>query len=170
MEWWNIYCRELIIFIWLLLTYNVRGNYTFVHLYCWPLDNLILRIKFCTCSKRKLVPWLRLILRNQTVIETMYQPWSYTVATGSNVSLLWGNQVPVAVEVPISYKIFQLTSQMSYGSSARGGWCPLKIAGDFPKIVSILALRVTSIFIGFTIRFFLLSPTASVPILCNKIR
>ena len=44
----------------------------------------------------------------------------------------------------------------TYGSSARGGWCPLKIAGDFSKIVSVLALRVTSIFIGFTIRFFLL--------------
>ena len=33
-------------------------------------------------SKRKLVPWLRLILRNQTVLETMYQPWSYAVTTG----------------------------------------------------------------------------------------
>ena len=36
-------------------------------------------------SKRKLVPWLRLILRNQTVVETMYQPWSYAVTTGNNV-------------------------------------------------------------------------------------
>ena len=34
-------------------------------------------------SKRKLVPWLRLILRNQTVLETMYQPWSYAVTTGN---------------------------------------------------------------------------------------
>ena len=33
-------------------------------------------------SKRKLVPWLKLILRNQTVVETLYQPWSYTVTTG----------------------------------------------------------------------------------------
>ena len=39
----------------------------------------------CYCSKRKLVPWLRLILRNQTVVETMYQPWSYAVTTGNNV-------------------------------------------------------------------------------------
>ena len=39
----------------------------------------------CACSKRKLVPWLRLILRNQTVVETMYQPWSYAVTTGNNV-------------------------------------------------------------------------------------
>ena len=38
----------------------------------------------CDCSKRKLVPWLRLILRNQTVVETMYQPWSYAVTTGNN--------------------------------------------------------------------------------------
>jgi len=33
-------------------------------------------------NKRKLVPWLKLILRNQTVVETLYQPWSYTVTTG----------------------------------------------------------------------------------------
>merc|ERR1712029_369840 len=33
-------------------------------------------------GKRKLVAWLRLILRNQTVLETMYQPWSYAVTTG----------------------------------------------------------------------------------------
>ena len=39
---------------------------------------------------------------------------------------------------------------------ARGGWCPLEIAGDFPKIVSVLALRVSPIFTGFTHRFFLL--------------
>ena len=29
-------------------------------------------------SKRKLVAWLKLILRHQTVVETLYQPWSYT--------------------------------------------------------------------------------------------
>ena len=34
-------------------------------------------------SKRKLVAWLKLILRNQTVVETLYQPWSYTVTTGA---------------------------------------------------------------------------------------
>ena len=34
-------------------------------------------------SKRKLVAWLKLILRNQTVVETLYQPWSYTVTTGT---------------------------------------------------------------------------------------
>jgi len=33
-------------------------------------------------NKRKLVAWLKLILRNQTVVETLYQPWSYTVTTG----------------------------------------------------------------------------------------
>ena len=33
-------------------------------------------------SKRKLVPWLRLILRNQTILETMYDPTSYVVTTG----------------------------------------------------------------------------------------
>ncbi|XP_023347513.1 RUN domain-containing protein 1, partial [Eurytemora carolleeae] len=33
-------------------------------------------------NKRKLVPWLRLILRNQTILETMYQPSSYVVTTG----------------------------------------------------------------------------------------
>ena len=47
-------------------------------------------------SKRKLVPWLKLILRNQTVVETLYQPWSYTVTTGAECDFyhsswhLWG--------------------------------------------------------------------------------
>ena len=36
-------------------------------------------------SKRKLVAWLKLILRNQTVVETLYQPWSYTVTTGTKI-------------------------------------------------------------------------------------
>jgi hypothetical protein len=36
-------------------------------------------------SKRKLVPWLRLILRNQTILETMYETWSYAVTQGNNV-------------------------------------------------------------------------------------
>ena len=45
-----------------------------------PIVNIL-----CYRSKRKLVPWLRLILRNQTVVETMYQPWSYAVTTGNNV-------------------------------------------------------------------------------------
>ena len=40
-----------------------------------------------------------------------------------------------------------------YGSSARGGGCPLKIAGDFSKIISVLAFLVPSIFIEFTNRF-----------------
>ena len=34
------------------------------------------------CSKRKLIPWLRLILRNQTILETFYTNWSYVVKTG----------------------------------------------------------------------------------------
>ena len=41
---------------------------------------------------------------------------------------------------------------------------PIENCRNFPKIVSVLALRVTSIFIGFTIRFFLLftdSPCAA---------
>ena len=45
--------------------------------------------------------------------------------------------------------------KLTWLNSSRSGF-PLKIAGVFPKIVSILALRVTSIFIGFTNRFFLL--------------
>ena len=34
------------------------------------------------------MPWLRVILRNQTVLETMYQPWSYSVTTGNITCLL----------------------------------------------------------------------------------
>ena len=33
-------------------------------------------------SKRKLIPWLKLILRNQTLLESSYHSWSYTVSTG----------------------------------------------------------------------------------------
>ena len=40
----------------------------------------------------------------------------------------------------------------------------------FPKIVSVQALRVTSILIGFTNSFFYCSLTAGVPIQCDKIR
>ena len=46
----------------------------------------------------------------------------------------------------------------------------MKIAGDFRKIVSVLALRVTSICIRFTTRFFYCSLTAGVPLLFNRIR
>ena len=45
---------------------------------------------------------------------------------------------------------------------------PIENCRGFPKIVSVLALRVTSIFIGFTNRFFYCSPTAHVPILAIK--
>ena len=33
-------------------------------------------------NKRKLIHWLRLILRNQTILETYYSPWSYVGKTG----------------------------------------------------------------------------------------
>merc|ERR1719210_781757 len=33
-------------------------------------------------NKRKLIPWLRLILKNQTILETFYTSWSYVVKTG----------------------------------------------------------------------------------------
>ena len=43
------------------------------------------KFKAFICSglnKRKLVPWLRLILRHQTILETYYSPWSYVSKTG----------------------------------------------------------------------------------------
>jgi len=33
-------------------------------------------------NKRKLIPWLKLILRNQTIMETFYTNWSYVAKTG----------------------------------------------------------------------------------------
>ena len=33
-------------------------------------------------NKRKLIHWLRLILRNQTILEAYYSPWSYVSKTG----------------------------------------------------------------------------------------
>ena len=41
-------------------------------------------------SKRKLIPWLKLILRNQTLLESSYHSWSYTVSTGMFVACLCG--------------------------------------------------------------------------------
>ena len=42
---------------------------------------------FSTYSKRKLIPWLRLILKNQTILETFYTSWSYVVKTGNFLQL-----------------------------------------------------------------------------------
>jgi len=59
-------------------------------------------------NKRKLVPWLRLILRNQTVIETMYQPWSYTVATGFDDSLKLLERLSMYVfDLPVNIAVRQ---------------------------------------------------------------
>jgi len=33
-------------------------------------------------NKRKLIPWLRLVLKNQNILEQYYAPWSYVVKTG----------------------------------------------------------------------------------------
>jgi len=33
-------------------------------------------------NKRKLIPWLKVILRNQTILETFYTNWSYVVKSG----------------------------------------------------------------------------------------
>ena len=43
------------------------------------------KFKAFICSglnKQKLIHWLRLILRNQTILETFYSPWSYVSKTG----------------------------------------------------------------------------------------
>jgi len=59
-------------------------------------------------NKRKLVPWLRLILRNQTVTETMYQPWSYTVSTGFDDSLKLLERLSLYVfDLPVNIAVRQ---------------------------------------------------------------
>ena len=43
------------------------------------------KFKAFICSglnKQKLIQWLRLILRNQTILEMYYSPWSYVSKTG----------------------------------------------------------------------------------------
>ena len=37
---------------------------------------------FCVFSERKLVTWLRLLFRTQTLIDQYYQDWSYVARTG----------------------------------------------------------------------------------------
>ncbi|KAK2174216.1 hypothetical protein NP493_817g01013 [Ridgeia piscesae] len=39
-------------------------------------------------NQKKLVPWLRLILRTATLIEFYYQPWSYVIKTGFDDTLI----------------------------------------------------------------------------------
>jgi len=59
-------------------------------------------------NKRKLVPWLRLILRNQTVTETMYQPWSYTVSTGFDDSFKLLERLSMYVfDLPVNIAVRQ---------------------------------------------------------------
>ena len=88
----------------------------------------------------------------------------HTVPYGTNWTMLdnmgpygtiWDHTVPYCTNWAIQ------KHRGPYGSTARGGWCPLEIAGVLPKIISILALRVTPIFIGFTNRFFLLFTDSS---------
>jgi len=59
-------------------------------------------------NKRKLVPWLRLILRNQTVTETMYQPWSYAVSTGFDDSFKLLERLSMYVfDLPVNIAVRQ---------------------------------------------------------------
>ena len=46
----------------------------------------------CIDSQKKLVTWLRILLRNTWLIEYYYQPWSYVVKTGKSrliIMTLW---------------------------------------------------------------------------------
>jgi len=54
----------------------------------------------CVDSQKKLVTWLRILLRNTWLIEYYYQPWSYVVKTGP-LSLTSVILVVVAVVVMV---------------------------------------------------------------------
>ena len=72
-------------------------------------------------SKRKLVPWLRVILRNQTVLETMYQPWSYSVTTGNITMLLFyftKNNTPTLLKILLKIK-FSIQDLMTHSNCWR---------------------------------------------------
>ena len=59
-------------------------------------------------NKRKLIPWLRLILRNQTVVETFYQPWSYVVATGFDDGFRLLERLSLYVfDLPVNFAVRQ---------------------------------------------------------------
>ena len=42
----------------------------------------------CCClfphSSKKIVPWLRIILRSPSLIDEFYEPWAYVVQPGMN--------------------------------------------------------------------------------------
>jgi len=57
-------------------------------------------------NRRKLIPWLRLVLKNQNILEQYYAPWSYVVKTGFDDALkaierlnLYSFNLPVDVAV-----------------------------------------------------------------------
>jgi len=57
-------------------------------------------------NRKRLIPWLRLVLRNQAILDQFYAPWSYVVKTGFDDGLkaverlnLYAFHLPVDVAV-----------------------------------------------------------------------
>ena len=48
----------------------------------------LLHLVVFSCSEKKLVPFLRLLLKTASLVEHYYQPWSYTKQTGTRSSPL----------------------------------------------------------------------------------
>lgn len=59
-------------------------------------------------SKRKLIPWLKLILKNQTILERYYQPWSYVSKTGFDDGLRAIDRLSMYVfDIPVNVAVKQ---------------------------------------------------------------
>ena len=99
---------------------------------------------------------MEIILGKTPAISNGHQPPRavdpYAICAGKDRFVRVCNYVWVTF-IQVKKIIYQFLDQRvclgmvtTYGSTARGGWCPLEIAGVFPKIISILALGVTPIF------------------------
>lgn len=59
-------------------------------------------------NKRKLIPWLKLILRNQTLLESSYHSWSYTVSTGFDDAFRALERLSIYVfDIPVNVAVRQ---------------------------------------------------------------
>ncbi|KER30226.1 RUN domain protein [Opisthorchis viverrini] len=60
-------------------------------------------------NEGRLVQWLRMVLKNQSLVSTIYQPWSYTLSTGFDDALHSLNRLSnLGIQLPYDYSIRHL--------------------------------------------------------------
>ncbi|KAG5452118.1 RUN domain-containing protein 1 [Clonorchis sinensis] len=60
-------------------------------------------------NEGRLVQWLRMVLKNQSLVSTIYQPWSYTLSTGFDDALHSLNRLSnLGIQLPYDYSVRHL--------------------------------------------------------------